>query len=165
MQDIVAYFSKNGEPVKGLTPIIRIREIITSGSPDSNIVINNQSMQEIGDGYYVYQFIEYDPRIDYAFIADGGTSLTTGDRYAVGVTEVPDPEENADAVWVASEASDLIALVEEIIKYSKNRTYLDKQAKTLTVFHDDGITPLRVFSLRDASGTPSITEIVERLPQ
>jgi hypothetical protein len=59
-------------------------------------------------------------------------------------------------------ASDLITT---LLKYERNRTRINPTAKTMTVFDDDGITPLRVFDLKDFTGTASITEIAERAPQ
>jgi hypothetical protein len=59
----------------------------------------------------------------------------------------------------------VITLLQTLLKYEKNRTRIDKTAKTLTVYDDDGTTPIKVFSLRDENGVPSITEIIERLPQ
>ncbi len=189
MQNIVAYFAINGVPALNLSPTIRIHELLT-GSPNSILVIDDDVMSEIKDGYYKYIFITYDPRKEYVFRANGGTSLPTTDRFAVGATESPDPEENADATWnsiatdfitaatmgllqneIGADTSairlniiDIVDFVDQILKYEKNRTFLDKAAKTLTVYDDDRTTPLRVFSLRDSTGTPSIIEIVERLP-
>lgn len=58
-----------------------------------------------------------------------------------------------------------IDIVNEILKYSANRTKIDKIAKTLTVFDDNGTTPIKVFDLKDFNGVASITEIAERAPQ
>lgn len=58
----------------------------------------------------------------------------------------------------------ILAFTEELLDYSKNKTFLDKVAKTLTVYADDQVTPIRIFSLRDSTNTPSITEIVYRVP-
>lgn len=56
-------------------------------------------------------------------------------------------------------------LVEILLKYSRNRTRVDKTNNTLTVFDDDTLTPLRVFDLLDQSGNPSTEDISERIPQ
>ncbi len=58
-------------------------------------------------------------------------------------------------------ATDLINI---LLKYSKNRTKIDDVQKTMTVFDDDGITPIRVFDLKDLTGAPSITKVAERNP-
>lgn len=56
-------------------------------------------------------------------------------------------------------------LVDTLLKYEANKTKINQTDKTLTVFDDDGITPLKVFDLKNFSGAPSITEIAERDPQ
>jgi len=58
-----------------------------------------------------------------------------------------------------------ITVIAEVLKYSKNHTKIDKTAFTLTVYDDDGTTPLDVFDLKDENGVASITKIFERIPQ
>jgi len=58
-----------------------------------------------------------------------------------------------------------VSLIEHLLKYSENRTKVDTVNKTLTIFDDDGTTPIKVFSLRDSNGNTSVTEIAERIPQ
>ena len=58
----------------------------------------------------------------------------------------------------------LIEFSEALLAAQYNRTFLDKTAFTLTIYADDNVTPIRVFSLRDSTGTPSITEICDRVP-
>jgi len=57
-----------------------------------------------------------------------------------------------------------IDLVNTLLKYQRNRTKVDQNAYTLTVYDDNGITPLRVFDLRNFAGMPSLTEVAERIP-
>jgi len=57
------------------------------------------------------------------------------------------------------------SLVSLLLKYERNRTRVDKNAFTLTVYDDDGTTPLKVFNLRDFTNSPSYTEVAERMPQ
>lgn len=78
----------------------------------------------------------------------------------------PYPEGSAGGILsqLQLDLQDAVVLIETLIKYEANRTFIDKIAKTLTVYDDDGTTPIRTFSLRDSAGVPSITEIVERLP-
>lgn len=61
--------------------------------------------------------------------------------------------------------SSTTTLVETLLKYESNRTRVDRTAKTLTVYDDDGVTPLRVFNLLDETGSPSTDDILERMPQ
>lgn len=62
------------------------------------------------------------------------------------------------------DVNDLLALMDLVLKYQTNRTKIDHLAKTLTVFDDDCVTPLRVFNLYDHNGAASITEVCERRP-
>jgi flagellin-like hook-associated protein FlgL len=55
-------------------------------------------------------------------------------------------------------------LIREMTRYLSNRTRIDESAKTMTIFNDDGVTPWRVFSLRNFNGNGSVTEVAERVP-
>ena len=66
---------------------------------------------------------------------------------------------------LAIDQASILSLVETLLKYSKNRTRVDNVAKTLTIYDDDTLTPIKVFNLKDFTGAPSITEIAERMPQ
>lgn len=70
-----------------------------------------------------------------------------------------------DTDTIINSLQSCISLVNEILKYGSNRTKIDKNIKTLTVYDDDGVTPLKVFDLKDFNGVASITEIAERVPQ
>jgi len=66
---------------------------------------------------------------------------------------------------IAITADSALILIEEILKYESNRTRIDKTAKTLTIYDDDDITPIRVFDLKDDTGAASIEAVFERLPR
>jgi hypothetical protein len=109
---------------------------------------------------------------------------------AVITAAVPTVGQIADAVWdeayaahniagtygllaqqIATDASQAhlialqaVSLMEILLKYEKNRTKIDKTAFTLTVYDDDGTTPIRVFNLKNSLGAPSVTEVTERVP-
>lgn len=55
-------------------------------------------------------------------------------------------------------------MTSSLLKYSTNRTRVDSNQKTLTIFDNDGVTPIKTFSLRNMSGIPSVDEISERVP-
>ena len=61
-------------------------------------------------------------------------------------------------------AMQAVSLMEVLLKYERNRTMIDKNAFTLTVYDDDGVTPIRVFNLKNSLGAPSVTEVTERVP-
>lgn len=56
-------------------------------------------------------------------------------------------------------------LIQTLLKYQSNRTKIDQTTKTMTVYEDDGVTVHKVFDLKDFTGTPSITQVAERVPQ
>lgn len=77
----------------------------------------------------------------------------TGDLTA---TNIADLRAKVDAATI---------LITTLLKYERNRTRIDQTAKTMTVYDDDGTTPIRVFDLKDFTGTGSITTVAERAPQ
>jgi hypothetical protein len=142
-------------------------------------------MAEVGDGFYKYEFTTYDPYAEYAFRADGGVSLSDDRRYIEGATECADPEEvwavqetDATAVpgsigeslidnettIIANQAT-ITSLLTTLLKYETNRTRIDTAAKTLTIYDNDGTTPIKVFDLKDSGGVASVVEVCERDPQ
>jgi len=184
---INSFFTSDGVPADGLTPTIDIWTV----TPTSHTkVIDGESMIEIGEGLYKYNFTTYDTDIDYVVKVDGGGSLSGNDRYQASGNE-SFKEDIADAVLdetvtdhlsagslgfvIAATQADTTALridvdsaiilVQTLLKYESNRTKIDKLAKTLTVFDDDGLTPLQVFDLLDGTGSPSVDEVAERVPQ
>ena len=73
-------------------------------------------------------------------------------------------EVHADVQQLRVDVTTALSVVNTLIKYERNRTKIDKVAMTLTVYNDDGVTPLKVFNLRDSTGAPSVTEVCERVP-
>ena len=53
-------------------------------------------------------------------------------------------------------------VIDLVMKYSKNATKIDPIAKQFIIYDDDGITPIRVFNLKDRDGNLSISETFER---
>jgi hypothetical protein len=187
---IAARFRNNGTPVTGLSPTIDIYRL-----SDDTLVVDDGVMVEVANGWYKYEFTDangYDPREDFVYDADGGVTISSPyERFQEGACCAAEPEEVADGVWEADQSDYLdintmggrhnatfnnvqqllidVATVEALIdtvrKYSTNRTRIDTTAQTLTVFDDDGITPLTVFDLKDSSGVGSTSEVCERDPQ
>jgi hypothetical protein len=187
---IAARFRNNGTPQTGLTPTIDIYRL-----SDDALVVNDGAMVEVANGWYKYEFTDvdgFDPREDFVYDADGGSSISSPfERFQEGACCASEPEVIADGVWEADQSAytdvftmggranatfsnteqilldlvDIEALIDLVRKYHTNRTRIDTTAKTLTVFDDDGVTPLTVFTLRDRTGTPSTAEVCERDPQ
>ena len=187
---ITTFFTKKGAPETGLSPTITIRELDDINPATTTVVVNAQPMAEIGDGWYVYDFTSYDVTKSYTFVAEGGATLPDAERWQPGVND-SFQEEITDTVWNAT-ATDYItlgtmgwlqnqaagdtqqilinvaaatSLINTLLKYDQNRTKIDKDAKTLTIYDNDGTTPLKVFDLKNSFGNPSVTEVCERVPQ
>lgn len=184
---ITSFFTNGGAPATGLTPTINIWEV-TAGS--EVLVVNGASMTESAGGWYKYNFTTYDTAKDYLIRTDGGGTLANEERYQAFANE-SFSEDIADQVWEEAVADhlnagtfghamgttdsdiealrldvdSLLVLAEILLKFETNRTKVDKVAKTLTVYDDNGTTPLHVFDLLDGTGTPSVDEIAERVPQ
>ena len=185
---ISSYFELNGLPKTGLTPTLRVWEVSTTGH---TLVVNNDSMIEVGDGFYKYTFSTYDPNKQYLVISDGGVSLPTGYRFKEGaISDLDDKESLVDAIYeeptadhnnagtyglqfnetkantdqLVLDVTSLISMVEYLTKFETNRTLIDPIAKTLTVFDDDEVTPIAEFYLRDENGILNIERVVERDP-
>ncbi len=78
---VLAFFTDVGVPKTGLTPTVRIRDI-----SDNTLVIDSTS-SEVGDGWYKYEFTQYDSTKEYAIRFDGGPTLSNTDRYTSGTND------------------------------------------------------------------------------
>jgi hypothetical protein len=168
---ITSYFTTAGIPTLGLVPTIQVWEI----SGTSSVSVLNDSMIELSaPGFYVYEFSNNYSK-DYLVSIDGGITLSQHDRYKV--VSISATSELADQVasnvlnsvvqgtnTVATTLIELLDLGRLLLKYEANRTKLDQVNKTLTVYDDDNITPLKVFALKDFAGLSSLEEIAERMP-
>ena len=102
-------------------------------------------------------------------IADHTTVGSTGETLQTAVVDINSVRTtvngiDANVTTVDTTVDSILLLCQELLKYDKNKTAIDSTAKTLTVFDDDGITPLKVFQLRDEGGTPSVQEVYIRDP-
>jgi len=81
--NIFSFFTDNGSPKTGLTPTIEIRRADTGA-----VIVNWATMTEVGTGWYKYDFTSIDETLEYLITCDGGTSLTTAERYTFAGTEL-----------------------------------------------------------------------------
>lgn len=190
---ITSFFTNNGVPTVGLSPTIQIWELHPTNPLINTSVVTGDPMVEIGGGWYRYDFLTYDIAKNYTFTTDGGGTLPTFERYSTAVNEsyqedvvsavldedatshiIPGSvglviqQTHANTVTTLTTCitnmTQVLAMLEELLKYDMNRTKLDKIAKTLTVYDDDQVTPIRVFNLKDSNGLPSVLEVCERVP-
>lgn len=184
---ITVFFTNNGTPVTGLTPTINLWEL---DIPVSNtLLVSGGALTEVGDGLYRYDFTTYNYVKNYAFVIDGGATLTGSDRYKFGGNESYEEdisfevwEEPATAHLAANTMGLLVNLIKSdtttiifneiaiqtlltyVRKLLSNRNRIDEPSNTLILYDDDKITPLLTFNLKDFGGSPSISPIAERTP-
>lgn len=98
-------------------------------------------------------------------IVDSTWDETATDHLNIGTTGLLLNEISADTTQLRNDNILEISILELLLKYERNKTSIDKINATLTIFNDDGVTPLTIFDLKDSNGLPSITEICERVPR
>lgn len=136
-----AFFTENGTPKTGLSPTINIWE------DDGTQVVNTAAMTEIASGFYKYDYTNYDDTKDYIIIADGGATLPTHERYN----------------YSSNETGSIKTDTEDLLKVQKNKW--DINSNVLTIYDDDGITPLFQFDLKDKNGVPTSRNVFQRIPK
>ena len=137
-KDIIVAFTNKGAASTGLSATVDVWET------DGTQVVTAQAMTEIAGGFYKYTFASYDSNKDYVIRADGSATLSDEERYQFGINN-----QNLDT----------------IAKIERNQLFIDTVANTLTIYDDDKTTALKVFDLKDATGTANTTNVFQRIPQ
>jgi len=137
---VLAYFTEEGQPVTGLSPTVLIKDVDTGAD-----VIAGASMDDIGDGFYRYDFSAYNPTRNYAVTCDSIT-LSGVDRYTYAASgeygEVLDSIEST--VGLVDIRTTLLR------KIQTNRLELfDGNTNNWILYDDDAVTPLLTFSVSD----------------
>ena len=143
------YFDATGFPISGLSPTIKITEV-GSGS----VVVSGATMSEVGDGFYVYDFVGFDITKDYAILSDAVT-LPDSIRYKDAATG-----EYGDIINNINLVSDNVELRTALIrKILTNRLELvDGDTDNWTLYDDDSTTPLFKWDVTDKTDTDVIQE-------
>jgi len=90
--NVLAFFTNNGFPGTGLNTTIKIREV------ESGVVIADwESMIEIGDGWYKYDFV-YDYTKEYVATIDGSDVLSDSERFIYAAKD-NSSHDIANVVW------------------------------------------------------------------
>lgn len=181
---MVAFFTTSaGAPATGLSAVVDIWEV--NGGTQ---VVTAGAMTEIGGGFYKYDFTSYDYTKLYGVRYDGGSTLGSR-RYAVafnssfyqdvaygnweeiatdhaatGTLGLLQNQIAADTSATSINVGTLLSVAQTMMKYHTNKTKIDFTNFTLTVYDNDGTTPLQTFDLKDRLGAPSTTDIAERIP-
>lgn len=75
MEQIAVYFSDEWIPATWLSPIVNIIE------RNWAVRVTNGACKELANGFYVYNFNEYNSDKQYLYLFDGGSTLGDWDRY------------------------------------------------------------------------------------
>jgi hypothetical protein len=171
---VTAFFTSAGVPEPGLTPTLRIRDVSTNA-----LVVTDDSMTEVGDGWYKYDFTVYDPDTDYVVRCDGGAGLSGSDRYAFAGTDSESgdliaktvqpyiltdatPFKGADIAAIKSDtdqAATMLALIQQV-----ERGSWEVKGVQMFFYEPDNVTPLLTFNLFDDQGNPTGVNIFKRVP-
>lgn len=73
---IITFISNNGLPNDTLSPKITIRSVNSK-----EIIIDNETMESIGDGFYLYIFDKYKEQTTYTVLVNAGDSVEQSERY------------------------------------------------------------------------------------
>lgn len=187
---ITVHYTNGGIPQPGILPHIDIYELNSNPAIPASHVVATQPLDEIGGGWYRYDFATYSPASNYVFTIDGGMTLGDCDRYKYGGNEsyvedittsvLDEPILNhtttgsvadtitkikADTATLMINDTTMAALLNTMLKYQRNRTRIDAANAQMIIYDDDCETPLTIFDLRDLRGMPSVQEVCERIPQ
>jgi len=140
---ILAFFTEEGVPATGLTPLVKVLDVETGYS-----IVYNELMMETGDGFYRYEFGAYEPLRDYAIICDSVT-LSGSERYTYASSG-----EYHDVLDSIESTVGMVDIRTTLLrKIQTNRLELnDGNIDNWTLYDDDGDTPLLTFSVSDKLG-------------
>ncbi len=145
---IVSLFSENGIPKPGLSPVITIVDI-----DEDEIIIDEEIMDTLSSMpyLYIYDFITYNAEKNYIIITDGGDSLNNIDRYKYITNDSTEEQINL--------INSNLSLIKKI------ETGRWKIINNQMIFYDeDGVSPLKIYNLKDINGNPTMNNPFERVP-
>lgn len=141
---IVAYFESDGNPSIGLTPLIRIRYV------SNGVIVAEDYMEDIGSGFYKFNFITYDMTKDYTILVDGGGRLRSSERFLEGATGEYGSISNNISLIV----DNIDCRVNLMKKLATNRLeMIDGDSNNWILYDDDNTTPLLTFDASDVNGS------------
>lgn len=160
----------NGLPATGLpSASIRIRD-----ANSGELLVSDAPMEEVGDGFYRYEFTQYTSSINYTIRVDGGTELgsnrfsfAVNEHYAYEVWEEPlichtGSVSLSGSLVPLSSSGQVLGFIRDI---EAGRWRIDTTANTMTFYGSDGVTPIAEYDLLDSSGTPNHCDVFERVPK
>lgn len=125
--NILTFFTENGFPKSGLSPAIKIVNIT-----DETVSVLWEPMSEISDGWYKYDFVDYDYKLEYIILMDGGPELLGPERYNSAATDNSN-DDISKIVWNAKKIS-----FQESGSFGESINTIDSDLKrTLGLLHEN----------------------------
>ena len=122
------FLDDNGDPATGLAPLptIRIRNYTTKA-----LVVTDANSEEIGDGWYKYDFTDYDPSVEY--VCQGyAASLTGSNRYLwIGFGGEKTDVAQTEATTIPTAISSLTDKLNWLFSYFRNEKVVTDTLETL----------------------------------
>jgi len=131
---ITSFFTNVGNPQTGLSPVINLWTF------DGTQVVEDESMTEIGGGFYYYEYGDYNEDLDYVILSDGGATLSASERYVY--------------------ASNETAGVGKILQIEKGNWEI--KGNQMLFYSNDGTTPIYTFNLQTKNGSPTEKDVFRR---
>ena len=152
---VVVVGSGNPATYSGLSPTMSIFQNYISGAGWTNAV--GPTILETGSGTGLYYF-NYEPLTPYAFVCDGGSALSSSDRYVKGVL---DPIQAVDEKIgfstdsfgsTAADPSSIYGYLKRALEFMEGNSTFDKTAGTWAIYSRGSSTMLRSKTLTNSSG-------------
>jgi hypothetical protein len=136
--DYVTYFSDNGAPQTGLSPVVDIYKKVGDG----NDVTPAPAVTELGGGFYKFSA---SPSEDRVVRLDGGTGLADADRYKVLLIS---PQDDVLTVIKALSLADgeslnsdsWLSLLRQLKWLLRNKLVINRNTGAYTAYKDDETT-------------------------
>lgn len=112
--------------------------------------------------------VDISSRASQSSLDDLQTEISNSFNTVVGLLNILDSKIDivSDQVQLIDvDLTQMLTILGELKKFNFNRSRIDPIDKTLTIYDDDDITPIVIFNLLDTTGTPSVEEVAEKVPQ
>jgi len=164
---ITSFSNSDGSPATGIaSSSIRIRD-----ANSSEVLVDEETLTEIGDGFYRYVFTDYSASINYVMRFDGGPALGAG-RYTFAANEhysFENWEESmsshtgsvfaSGSVTPLSSSGQMINFIQDI---EGGRWKIDISTKQMVFYKEDNITVVAVYDLFNSSSVADTNNVFER---
>ena len=160
---IVVFGSGNPATYTGLSPTFTVfQNYIVGASVPGWTTAAGPTITEIGAGVGLYSF-QYEPLTPYAFVCDGGSSLSNGDRYVKGILDpIQAVDEkvgfSTDSYGSSSvDPSSIYGFMHRFQEFLEGDSYFNKVTGQWTIYNRGTSTLLRTKNLVNSAGNVNKT--------